>query len=133
MIIKQENIDYNKHCKYGFGAYVQAFEDNDPNINSMKARTIDAIYLGPIENYQGGHLVLNINTWKPIRRAKIWQVPVTETIRKIIEAKAKQDDVTSFKFLNRNKVDVDVDSWLAGVDNIQNENNIQKKMKMKNK
>ena len=86
----------------------QYLEDNDPNINSMKPRTIDAIYLGPVENYQGGHLVLNINTWKPIRRAKIWQVLVTETICKTIEVKAKQDDVTSFKFLNRNKVDIDV-------------------------
>ena len=97
---------------------MQAFEDNNPNINSMKARTIDAIYLGPMETYQGGHLVLNINTWKPVRRAKIWQVPVTETIRKAVKAKAKQDDVTSFKLLNRNKVDIDVDSWLAGVDHI---------------
>ena len=67
MIIKQTNIDYDKHCKYGFGSYVQAFEDNDPNINSMKPRTIDAIYLGSMENYQGGHLVVNINIWKPIK------------------------------------------------------------------
>ena len=49
-------------------------------------------------------------------------MPVTETICKAVEAKAKQDDVTSFKFLNRNKVDIDVDSWLAGVDDTQQQN-----------
>jgi hypothetical protein len=45
-------IDYNKHCKTEFGAYVQVHEDHD---NSMHTRTTGAIALRPTGNAQGGY------------------------------------------------------------------------------
>jgi hypothetical protein len=38
-IIHQRAVDYNKHCKYTFGDYVQTHEEGD---NTMRERTIDA-------------------------------------------------------------------------------------------
>ena len=51
-IVTQKALDYNKHCKYSFGEYVQAHHEN-LNTNDMKERTIDAIYLRPNSNMQG--------------------------------------------------------------------------------
>jgi hypothetical protein len=43
-------LDYNKHCKLEFGAYVQVHEDHD---NTMQTRTTGAIALRPTGNAQG--------------------------------------------------------------------------------
>ena len=44
MIMMKRNIDYNKHCQCTLGAYVQAYQVNDP-MNTQAPRTIDVIYL----------------------------------------------------------------------------------------
>ncbi len=41
-IVTGWTLDYNKHCKYGFGTYLQAHTQNTPT-NSMQEHTIDAI------------------------------------------------------------------------------------------
>ena len=119
MIIKQTNVDYNKHIKVGFGSYVQANQENNPS-NTPEARTRDAIYLDPVENLQGGHRVIDLKTRKPITRSKVTPIPVTDTVIKAVEAAAERDGVKSFKFLDRNKINIDHDSFIAGV---QEENN----------
>jgi hypothetical protein len=44
MIVHGRGIDYEKHCKYAFGSYMQAHDD--PKIkNSNSPRTLDCIYL----------------------------------------------------------------------------------------
>jgi hypothetical protein len=54
-------LDYDKHCVVPFGAYVQAnHEINQTNLNA--ARTIDAIYLQPALNMQGGHELYDLNS-----------------------------------------------------------------------
>ena len=40
-------IDYEKHCQFQFGSYVQVFESQNP-CNTTAARTLDCIYLRPI-------------------------------------------------------------------------------------
>ena len=60
-------IDYNKHCKYEFGEYVQTHEEHD---NSMATRTIGALALRPNGNLQGGHLFLSLSTGRVIDRAQ---------------------------------------------------------------
>ena len=113
MIIKQTNVDYNKHIKIGFGSYVQANQENSPS-NTQEARTRDAIYLSPVENLQGGHRVFDLKTRKVITRPKVTAIPVTDTVIKAVEALAERDGVESFKFLDRNKVNIDHDSFIAG-------------------
>ena len=34
MIMKRRNLDFEKHCKVPFGAYVQASVDNNPKNNN---------------------------------------------------------------------------------------------------
>ena len=65
MILMARKLDYNKHCKYSFGTYVQASHETQFT-NSNIARTLDAIYLRPNSNAQGGHLLMNIATGKLI-------------------------------------------------------------------
>jgi hypothetical protein len=47
-------LDFSKHCKLEFGAYVQAHEDHD---NTMATRTTGAIALRPTGNAQGGYFL----------------------------------------------------------------------------
>jgi hypothetical protein len=53
MILNQESLDYAKHCSVPFGAYVQANHETN-RTNSNATRTLDAIYLRPAQNQQGG-------------------------------------------------------------------------------
>jgi hypothetical protein len=61
MLIHHKTIDYGKHCVIPFGNYVQATHENNPK-NSMRTRTLDAIYLRPTPNRQGGHEVMDLHT-----------------------------------------------------------------------
>jgi hypothetical protein len=60
MIMTGRNLDFDKHCQNPFGAYVQANQENDPT-NTQAPRTIDAVYLHPMTNKQGGHEMMNLN------------------------------------------------------------------------
>jgi hypothetical protein len=53
-ILGLPTLDYVKHCTVPFGAYVQANHDTNQT-NSNSSQTIDAIYLRPVNNMQGGH------------------------------------------------------------------------------
>ena len=48
-------IDFKKHCRSGFGSYVQTHEENFPR-NSMQSRTLGAITLGPDTSGRGGDI-----------------------------------------------------------------------------
>ena len=62
-IVTGLTIDYNKHCKLEFGAYVQTHEENAPR-NSMTARSLGAIALGPSLGQSAGYYFMNLNTGK---------------------------------------------------------------------
>ena len=50
-----------KHCQVPFGAYVQACHETDAT-NSIMTCTLDAIYLCPVSNEQGGHKLVDHNS-----------------------------------------------------------------------
>jgi hypothetical protein len=60
-ILHQRNLDYNKHCQYVFGSYIQAHDNTNPK-NSNSPWTVDCIYLRYRDNFQGGHELLNLET-----------------------------------------------------------------------
>jgi hypothetical protein len=61
-------LDYEKRCGVPFGAYIQANHETDQtNLNA--ARTLDAIYLRPAINMQGGHELYDLNSNRVITRA----------------------------------------------------------------
>ena len=65
MIMHHQNLDYEKHCKFSFGTYVQAHDEPQPS-NTQQARTLDCIYLRPAANAQGGHECFHIPTNRTI-------------------------------------------------------------------
>ena len=88
LIMLGTQIDYNKHCKFEFGSYVQALNENNPS-NTTNPRTIGCIFLQTIENQQGGFQLLNLNTGKVITQRKIYKIPITQTIIDRVEQLAE--------------------------------------------
>ena len=114
-IVTQRGLDYDKHCKCIFGEYVIATHQNNPT-NVMRERGIDAIYLRPNDNRQGGHIVMNLNTGQVITRGKVTPVPMTNEVKKKVEQMAIQQGITAVKFTNDRGVELPNVDWIAGVD-----------------
>ena len=58
-IMAGTTMDYNHHCKFEFGEYVQTHEEHD---NSMNTQTTGAIALWPMGNSQGGYYFMSLTT-----------------------------------------------------------------------
>jgi hypothetical protein len=115
-ILNRKNLDYNKHLQYHFGCYVQVNQENDPT-NTMAPRTIDAIYLRPDDNEQGGHIVMAIPSGDEIRRRRVWPAKMTNTIIEAVHAIAFREGVkTQFKFQTKREYDLFPGDQLEGVD-----------------
>eukprot|EP00934_Nitzschia_sp_Nitz4_P001191 Nitzschia sp. Nitz4//scaffold483_size5322//2345//5042//NITZ4_009227-RA/size5322-augustus-gene-0.2-mRNA-1//-1//CDS//3329552882//1191//frame0 len=89
-IITGEGIDFNRHCEYEFGEYVQTHEEHS---NNMDPRTAGALALRPTGNRQGGYYFYNIKTGRVVNRATKMPMPneVIEHVNKIgKQTKGKQ-------------------------------------------
>lgn len=64
-ILTGKQLDFAKHVRAEFGAYVQTHEEHTNDIN---ARTLGAICLGPSGNEQGGNFFMSLATGKHIHR-----------------------------------------------------------------
>ena len=58
-IVTGQKLDYNRHCRYQLGEYVQTHEQHD---NSMNPRTVGALALCPMGNAQGSFYFMTIST-----------------------------------------------------------------------
>ncbi len=72
------NWDYKKHCQHEFGSYVMADYEGSPKNNNV-SRKLDAIYLHPLRNIQGGHEVMSLHTGRVRTVMRVTAVPMTET------------------------------------------------------
>ena len=115
MILNQKNLDYAKHCSVPFGAYVQANHESN-RTNSNATRTLDAIYLRPAQNQQGGHELMDLNSGQVITRNIVHEIPVTDVVIKAVETMAYDQGFKSMKFKNRNGIVFFDTDWIAGVD-----------------
>ena len=84
VLVTGEVVDYNKHCKYSYGEYIQAHHKNLKQ-SSMTECMVDAIYLWPNKNMQGEHLLMNLSTGKCMTHSKITMVPLTQLVKNHIE------------------------------------------------
>ena len=119
-IIKRRAIDYDRHLRYGFGSYVQAFNENNPT-NTNAPRTLDCIYLRPNTNRQGGHMLMDLATGRVITRSRVTVVPISDGVIRAVERMAARDGILTLKILDRNKKLLNPNVWFAGV-GPQNEN-----------
>ena len=69
MILNKQCLVYGKHCKIPFGAYVQAYQEEEKK-NNNKPRTVDAIYLEPCLTSAGGHWIMNLETGKRMHKGR---------------------------------------------------------------
>jgi hypothetical protein len=115
MILNQTNLDYTKHCVVPFGACVQANHES-MKTSSNVTRTLDAIYLRPEQNQQGGHKLINLNSGQLISRNIVHKIPVTNVVIKAVENMAYQQGFKSLKFNYWNGVIYHDADWIAGVD-----------------
>ena len=115
VILGGKDLDFNKHCQIPFGAYVQANQDNNPT-NDNRARTLDAIYLRPTNNEQGGHELMDLNSGLVITRNRCWEIPVTDLVIRAVEYMAEKQGIKTLKLQNRNRIRFYPVDWLAGVD-----------------
>jgi hypothetical protein len=98
-----------------FGAYVQAKHEST-KASSNVARTLDAIYLRPAQNQQGGHELMDLNSSQLISRNFVHEIPMTDVVIKDVENMAYQQGFKSLKFENRKGVIYHDADWIAGVD-----------------
>ena len=79
MLLNKRNLQYDKHCTYTFGSYVQAAEENRIK-NDNKPRTVDGIYLEPNMSPSGGHWIMNIVTGAKMHKARVLKIPITDFV-----------------------------------------------------
>jgi hypothetical protein len=108
-------LDFNKHCQIPFGAYVQANDEPDP-LNTPQARTLDAIYLRPMTNIQGGHELMNLHNGYKFTRPHVTEIPVTPLVIAAVESLAKKQGFKQLKMKDRSGVLLHPANWTAGVD-----------------
>ena len=116
MILHQQNIDYERHCKFTFGMYVQAHNEPDPS-NTNAPRSLDCIYLRPTSSAQGGHDCLHLQTNAKITRRKVTACVITPSIIRQVDALAEMDRMPKgLKIHNRANQLIFDSAWIAGVD-----------------
>jgi hypothetical protein len=116
MILHQENLDYNRHCQFVLGEYVQAHDEPSPS-NTNAPRTLDCIYLRPTDNAQGGHELLHLQTNKVVKRRNLTPAVVTPSIVKMVHQLAVLDKMPAgLKIQSRTDQVLFDSAWIAGVD-----------------
>ena len=80
-------IDYNKHCKYEFGEYVQTHEEHT---NGMEPWTIGALALFPTGNRQGGVYFLSLLTGRVLNRTRATRLPMPDDVIDRVHHMARQ-------------------------------------------
>ena len=86
-IITGQHVDYNKHCKYEFGQYVQVHDQHD---NTMLPRTTGALALRPTGNAQGNFYFFSLTTGRVLNRVHATPLPMPDDVIKWVETLARR-------------------------------------------
>ena len=84
-IITGRHVDYNKHCKYEFGQYVQVHHQHD---NTMLPQTTGALALRPTGNAQGNFYFFSLTTGRVVNRVHATPLPMPDNVIKRVETLA---------------------------------------------
>ena len=114
-IVNRRPVDMKKECVAEIGSYVQAH--GHATSNNQSTRTIDGIYLGPSDNVQGGHEIMDLNTRQKITRPHITVLPITKQVIKLVEDMAHDEGVRDLRTYHWKNGEIILDGdLLAGVD-----------------
>ncbi|KAG7342126.1 hypothetical protein IV203_007218 [Nitzschia inconspicua] len=85
------------------------------------ARSLDCIYLRPVNNLQGGHVLYHFGTKGIITRRKVKVIPITASVIEAVERLAKAGGIKSLVLHNKDGTIFYDSSWIAGVDHTEND------------
>ena len=83
-IVQGRKIDYRVHCRFPFGAYVEASSDNVIT-NTMEPRTEPCIAIGTSGNIQGSVNCLCLRSGRVLVRRSLKELPFPPSILKLVE------------------------------------------------
>jgi len=119
MIVHKENIDFDTHCVYTIGEYVQGEHEPDRS-NTNAPRTLDCLYLRPSSTSNKGYDLLHLQTNKVVNCRKIWSMPVTPSVIQQVHTLARMDNMPKgLKITNKTGLVLYDASKTAGVDYVQ--------------
>ena len=99
LLVTGEQVDFNKHCRFEFGQYVQCHEEHD---NTMAPRTIGALALRPTGNRQGSYYFLSLVSGRVITRNHATVLPMPqEVIQRVHQLARAQNMQPGLAFGNR--------------------------------
>jgi hypothetical protein len=102
-LVLRHKLDFKKHCKALFGSYCEARDEPD-RTNTMAARSIPAIVLGPMGNLQETYKFLNLTTGKKVKRGLFTAYPIPDLIVKKVEGMGHLAVPGALNFANRNGI-----------------------------
>lgn len=88
-IVTGQNVDFNRHCKYGFGQYVQTHEQHD---NTMIPRTIGALVMRPTGNAQGNYYYFSLSSGRIINRTHATPLPMPDDVIERVHTLARRQN-----------------------------------------
>ena len=113
VIMHVSPLDYENKYQIKFGAYVQVYEEPQP-YNTQLGRNIETIYLEPMLNKQGGHVLMNLNTAVEVTwHGNIAELPITDVIIKYLENMDSRKTTKVINIQNREKVIYNTNNWIA--------------------
>ena len=90
-IVTGMKLDFKRHCRARFGAYVEASYDDDIT-NTLKDRTHSCIALGPTGNIQGSMKCFDLKTGRVVKCRTITVLPMPDRIIKQVQNGVKNQN-----------------------------------------
>jgi hypothetical protein len=85
--------------------------------NAQYPRTLDCIYLRYVDNDQGGHDLLDLQTGRTIKRRTVTVIPITSNVIDLVHQMATNDGIQDgLKIKSKSSIILYDSSWIAGVD-----------------
>jgi hypothetical protein len=107
LIVTGQPIQYDRHCRFDFGEYVQTHEEHD---NSMTSRTVGALALRPTGNEQGSYFFFSLSTGRVINRLRATRLPMpSEVIDRVHLLAWRQQSNRGLVFEDRYNLEDDSD------------------------
>ena len=86
-IVTGSEIDFNKHCKLEFGAYVQAHKEHN---NTIATQITGAIALCLTGNAQGGYFLYSLSTGRVLNRNNWTALPMPQDVIACVHTLARR-------------------------------------------
>ena len=99
-ILHKVKISFERHCRVPLLQYVLAHDEPQLS-NTLRARALDCLYVGPTDNAQGGHECYHIPSKRLITRAFVTPIPFNPEVIESLDSLGRRQGITDFKITDR--------------------------------